>query len=663
MAALHLSTLRRRPTLRRVPLLLTVLCLLLLAGLFAPPTAAQVPDSLSADTAEAAWRTALPPLTVTATRVPAPPADGPARVTVLDSTVLHSVGTSSLADALSSHGGLFVRRYGEGGLATPALRGTGASQTTILLDGQRINDPQLGHLDLSLLPTILLRSVEVMHGPASPLHGSDGLGGAIHLRTLHPDPSLTVRGTAQAGAFGERGGSLLAGGAVGEHTSLVAAAEVHQTEGDFPYVDEARFPEETVRRRNADRVRRTAFARLRSRLGTHRVQIAGWGTWSARGLPPTSSTAAAHDRQRDTQLRLWGRDRLPLGAGTLTIRGLLQYSRLRYLDPAQDLDQTGRTWTTSFESTFRTPVSDRWHVATGLTGSHAQAQHPRLADAARQVHGGTFVEATGTYGRLRVFPALRADAYGMPQGDPRLAINPRLGINWTPLSSRPNLHLKGQIGRSFRVPTFNDRYWEPGGNPGLRPERSWSADVGVRLDRPWGHIETTAFGHWRADQIVWAPSGEGYWTPNNVDRARAFGGEVSAAGTWPLPLDAEAEAGLTYTITDARNRTNPASASYNEPLRYVPRDQFKPRLGLSWGATTLTVNARYTGRRYVTSDGGDFLDPYVVTNARLRFSQEWAGVRTGLSLQIDNVFDINYESVGGRPMPPRHGRVRLLVAP
>src|SRR6056297_3192439 len=100
MAALYVSTLCRRPALCRGTISLMAFCLALLAGLLVRPTAAQVPDSVSADTAEPAWRTALPALTVTATRVPAAPSDGPARLTVLDSTALAQTGAASVSDLL-----------------------------------------------------------------------------------------------------------------------------------------------------------------------------------------------------------------------------------------------------------------------------------------------------------------------------------------------------------------------------------------------------------------------------------------------------------------------------------------------------------------------------------------------------------------------------------
>ena len=140
-----------------------------------------------------------------------------------------------------------------------------------------------------------------------------------------------------------------------------------------------------------------------------------------------------------------------------------------------------------------------------------------------------------------------------------------------------------------------------------------------------------------------------------------LGGEASVGGGWSLPFGADLRGGVTYTITDARNRTDPGSDSYNEPLRYVPRDQLKAYSTLSWGPATLDLNARHTGRRYVTSDGSQFLEAYVIADTQLRLEHEFGGVRTELSLRLDNALDTDYESVGGRPMPPRHARLRLRL--
>ena len=638
---------------------------LLLSAPFAGPARAQapVPDTTRGDSTRVQWKRVLPPLTVTAGRLPTAPANAPTRITVIDSTALARTGAASVASVLEQRAGLFVRRYGETGLATPALRGSDASQTALLLDGQPITDPQLGHLDLSLLPTVLLRSVSVMHGPASPIHGSDALGGAIHLHALRPRSSLQVRGSVHAGAFGERGGSVLVGGPVTDRTSVLAAADLQTTDGDFPYVDEARFPPETVKRRNADRTQRSAFSTVRSRQGEHRLRLSGWVTHSERGLPPSSSTAPAQERQWDTQLRLWGRDRMPLGDGSLTVRGMTQYTRLRYANPQQGLDQTGRTWIQSLESTLRTPLTDHWTTAVGGTGSLARANHPKLDGRAHQEHLSVFAEGTGTYGRLRLYPALRTDAYWMPESRTRLPVTPRLGLNWQPVAAWPSLRLKAHVARAFRVPTFNDRYWQPGGNPDLRPERSWGGDVSLRLDRPHGHIEVTAFAQRRRDQIVWQPTGNGVWSPRNVDRVRALGLEAAGEWAWTLPAETTLKTGATYTFTDARNRTDPTSSSYNEPLRYVPRTEIKAHSTVSWGPAALTLNARYTGRRYVTSDGRQFLDPYLIAGTRLQLSHPVGGVQTSLSLDIDNVLSTDYESVGGRPMPPRHARIQVTLAP
>ena len=71
-------------------------------------------------------------------------------------------------------------------------------------------------------------------------------------------------------------------------------------------------------------------------------------------------------------------------------------------------------------------------------------------------------------------------------------VNPRLGLNLRLLQGS-TLHLKASAGRSFRVPTFNDRFWQPGGKPDLNPERGWTYDLGLRLEHRYGQAEATVF--------------------------------------------------------------------------------------------------------------------------------------------------------------------------
>jgi iron complex outermembrane receptor protein len=353
---------------------------------------------------------------------------------------------------------------------------------------------------------------------------------------------------------------------------------------------------------------------------------------------------------------------MPVGRGVLTIDGMTQHTRLRYANPDQDLDQTGRTWIHSLESSLDVPLTEKWTAAAGLSGSAARAHHPRLRATAHQEHIAAFAEGTGTHGRLHLYPALRTDLYWMSDGGRRTAVSPRLGINWRPVPGWSRIRVKGQLGRAFRLPTFNDRYWQPGGNPDLRPERSWGGDMGLWIGDPTGHAELTAFGHRRRAQIVWRPTGDGYWGPDNVGRVRALGFEASASWGWTLSSTAALQSGLTYTVTDARNRSDPDSPSYNEPVLYVPRDQLKAHSTLSWGPAALAVHARYTGRRPTSSDGRQFLDEYVIARTQFRFERSIEGVQAAFSLEVDNVFNTDYRTIGYRPMPPRHARVAIDLA-
>lgn len=107
------------------------------------------------------------------------------QVLVIGKKSIAGIQAANTADLLQEGGKIFVQKSQQGG-GSPVLRGFEASRVLLLVDGIRMNNAiyRAGHLHNAItVDQNLLESVEVLMGPASTLHGSDALGGAIHFRT------------------------------------------------------------------------------------------------------------------------------------------------------------------------------------------------------------------------------------------------------------------------------------------------------------------------------------------------------------------------------------------------------------------------------------------------------------------------------------------------
>ena len=49
-------------------------------------------------------------------------------------------------------------------------------------------------------------------------------------------------------------------------------------------------------------------------------------------------------------------------------------------------------------------------------------------------------------------------------------------------NEKNKLTIRAQVARGYRVPTLNDRYWIPGGNPDVVPEDAIHFEGGAELD-------------------------------------------------------------------------------------------------------------------------------------------------------------------------------------
>jgi outer membrane receptor protein involved in Fe transport len=104
-----------------------------------------------------------------------------AKMNLIDSiTSLPSVGISSTPDNSRNSGNL---SQGDAALSVVNLRNLGIARTLVLFDGQRVVSSNIfaGGVDLSTIPTTLVKRIDVVTGGASAAYGSDAVAGVVNI--------------------------------------------------------------------------------------------------------------------------------------------------------------------------------------------------------------------------------------------------------------------------------------------------------------------------------------------------------------------------------------------------------------------------------------------------------------------------------------------------
>jgi hemoglobin/transferrin/lactoferrin receptor protein len=144
-------------------------------------------------------------ITVTATRTEKPVIDVPATVSVIDAQTIDDRFITDIKDLVRYEPGVTVRRaparFTAAGSSTGRdrdsgfnIRGLEGNRVLITVDGVRVPDAfsfgaqSVGRGDYVDLD--LVKSVEILRGPASALYGSDGVAGAVSFITKDPQDFL-----------------------------------------------------------------------------------------------------------------------------------------------------------------------------------------------------------------------------------------------------------------------------------------------------------------------------------------------------------------------------------------------------------------------------------------------------------------------------------------
>jgi vitamin B12 transporter len=158
-----------------------------LAIVYLNSSAAVLADNipLSSDTSKISSSVELEEIEIGASRAPGIFSEAARIVTVLTREELKKKPAGSLPEALRQFQGVDIRQRGPEGIqADISIRGGSFDQTAILLNGINITDPQTGHHNLNIpISFSQIERIEILEGPAARVYGPSAFSGAINIIT------------------------------------------------------------------------------------------------------------------------------------------------------------------------------------------------------------------------------------------------------------------------------------------------------------------------------------------------------------------------------------------------------------------------------------------------------------------------------------------------
>ncbi len=187
---------------------------------------AAVPPSAMAGTGN------LGTIDVTAERQPSPTAASAVPVTVIDRKSIEASHAQNVAELLQGQADIIVRDSSGIGIKPMVDLGgfgeTGAYNSVVLIDGRRVNSPDLSGVDWNQIPLDQIERIEILHGGGASLYGSGTVGGVINIITRIPEAGGNL--SASVGSFGGRSAQASLGMDTGR-TRVEANASGFQTLG------------------------------------------------------------------------------------------------------------------------------------------------------------------------------------------------------------------------------------------------------------------------------------------------------------------------------------------------------------------------------------------------------------------------------------------------
>jgi vitamin B12 transporter len=578
----------------------------------------------------------------------------------VDSAFLHLYQSSTLASLLDLCSGLTIKSYGPGILATSTLRGGSSQQTALTWHGMSLNSPVNGLSDLNLIPGFLFDNVSVIPGVSGSLQGSGAISGGIGLENRVPSlqkNSRQLNSEVQQtfGSFHQitTGLKLNFNNKIWNHSAKVF---YNTNENNYSYTNyaEAGNPKKTLSNASIKLVTILHESILNNqKIGT--LKFGYWQTAANRQIPPTLLMLKSDAHQSDNNLRFLATWERVFKSINIKLQSMIQNDDLNYTDEDIGLGSNSKSLWLNHELEMRFKPTKNSNTSFGIMESNVNSKiysNDRLTENSIKsqrdqiaIWGSHFHHFWQK--RLLVNLGIRKE---MLDRKP-LPMIPCLGFK---IKVNKQFDIFGQGSRVFRLPTLNDLYWTPGGNPNLKPELGWGSELSLQYQLEKKNVlfttSMTAFNRDIKNWIQWQSVTSQIWSPFNIGSVKSRGVEFRSQLkfkirkliylNWLLNAD--------YTESFYSEKEHP---NYEKQLFYVPFFKTSSIFGLTFKHTTLNLNGLWLGKRFITPDHTESLPAYGLLNVAIHQSVLSKNKEFNFFLKVNNVFNKSYQGIVWRPMP------------
>ncbi|MCZ2129442.1 MAG: TonB-dependent receptor [Bacteroidia bacterium] len=559
----------------------------------------------------------------------------------------------SLAD-LVEQAGISVRSNGVGQLTLASVRGLYGNQMNLLWEGINIQSPMNGNFDLSLIPGFFLDNASIIQNNYSSLSGNAALSGSLVFSSnKEVFGSNKYSAHIAHGSFGSCTGGI---DVILSNNKLYSRTRVFgsQSQNNYPILGYEHTP---FRKRQINNDFSSCGLLQEWAVHTGKkglLNVKAWFQITDRGLTDAISVPNSISRQQDKIQRVYA-DWESIGKNKVYFKSAFFDEKILFKDNQAKVFKN-HTQTLVFEFGQKIILGRKSRLNFGVNETLNKGIVNEYNGIKLQNLLSGFVTLESQYKKINFTVSVREQFHNYRALLPTPSFEVYYFIN-------TNLKLRANSGLSYRIPTFNDLYWTPGGNSNLNNEQALKNEIGADYTHKNLIMSVSIYHNEVRNLIVWQDNGV-FWEAQNIRGARVFGAEFKVKTTLIdrnlMKCNAGAFASINHSVY---TRTEAGSEDIiGNQLIFIPLEMANGFVDFKISNFFIKISEDFAGKRYISTDNSSYLGHYFLTNVGTGYKFKVKTKTTGeLGLSANNLFNKGYELYKGRPMMGRNFLLMLNI--